>query len=141
MKCSQFYPVIMTDAVARTAQFYVEHFRFKPVFESDWYVHLQSGEDPQVNIAVLSGDHHTIPPEGRGRVSGLLINFEVVDVDSVFARAEAAGLPILLPLRDEPFGQRHFITRDPNGVLIDVITPIPPSPEFAAQYAAGAVLV
>ncbi|MFX4229610.1 MAG: hypothetical protein ACFHHU_17570 [Porticoccaceae bacterium] len=45
----------------------------------------------------------------------------------------------MLPLRDEPFGQRHFITRDPNGVLIDVIKPIPPSAEFLAQYAADAV--
>jgi len=33
---------------------------------------------------------------------------------------------------------RHFITRDPNGVLIDVIKPIPPSAEFLAQYAAEA---
>jgi hypothetical protein len=39
------------------------------------------------------------------------------------------------PLRDEDFGQRHFITADPNGVLIDVIKPIPPSAEFAELYA------
>lgn len=139
MKCTQFYPVLLTDRVAETARFYTDHFRFAPAFESDWYVHLQSAEDPAVNIAILDGDHDTIPETGRGRVSSLLINFEVEDVDAEFARAEAAGLPILLPLRDEPFGQRHFITRDPAGVLIDVITPIPPSPEFLAQYAADAV--
>ena len=34
----------------------------------------------------------------------------------------------------EAFGQRHFIPADPNGVLIDVIKPIPPSAEFAANY-------
>lgn len=141
MKCTQFYPVIMTDAVTATARFYVDHFRFTPAFESDWYVHLQSREDPAVNIAVLDGQHETVPAAGRGRVAGLLINFEVEDVDAEFARAESAGLPILLPLRDEPFGQRHFITRDPSGVLIDVITPIPPSPDFAAQYAGDAVPV
>ena len=39
----------------------------------------------------------------------------------------------------EDFGQRHFITADPNGVLIDVITPTPPSAEFAAQYAPEAL--
>ena len=139
MRCTQFYPVIMTDQVAETAAFYVDHFRFEPKFESDWYVHLQSREDAAVNIAILSGDHETIPAMGRGRVSGLLINFEVADVDAEYARVEAAGLPILLPLRDEPFGQRHFITQDPAGVLIDIITPIPPSPEFLAQYAEDAV--
>ena len=46
----------------------------------------------------------------------------------------AAGLPILLAIRDEDFGQRHFITADPNGVLIDVIKPIPPSADYAALY-------
>ena len=48
-------------------------------------------------------------------------------------------MPVLLPLRDEAFGQRHFITSDPNGVLIDIIKPIPPSGEFVAQYEAGAL--
>ena len=138
MKCTQFYPVIMTDDIAATAAFYKDHFRFRAAFESDWYVHLQSAEDEAVNLAVLDGGHETIPAEGRGQVSGLLINFEVEDVDTEYARAEAAGLPILLALRDEPFGQRHFITRDPNGVLIDVIKPISPSAEFAAQFAEGA---
>ena len=89
-------------------------------FESDWYVHLQSTEDETVNLAILDGDHQTIPAEGRGRASGLLINFEVDDVDAEFAWAKKAGLPILLSLRDEAFGQRHFITKDPNGVLIDI---------------------
>ena len=138
MKCTQFYPVLMTGDVEGTARFYREHFRFAAAFESDWYVHLQSTEDESVNLAILQGDHETIPEAGRGRAAGLLINFEVEDVDAEYVRAEAAGLPILLPLRDEPFGQRHFITSDPNGVLIDVITPIPPSEAFLAQYAPGA---
>ncbi len=139
MKCTQFYPVIMTDDVAGTARFYQEHFSFAPSFESDWYVHLQSREDEKVNIAILQGDHETVPQSGRGKVSGLIINFEVEDVDAEYDKARAAGLTLLLPLRDEPFGQRHFITQDPNGVLIDVIKPIPPSEEFLKQYAADAV--
>jgi len=134
MRCAQYYPVIQTSDVTGTTSFYVENFRFKVVFDSDWYCHLQSKEDDSVNIAVLSGTHHTIPPEARGTVSGLILNFEVEDVDSEYECAQSANLPILLALRDEPFGQRHFITRDPNGVLIDVIKPIPPSPEFTAQY-------
>jgi catechol 2,3-dioxygenase-like lactoylglutathione lyase family enzyme len=135
MRTTSYYPVIMTSDVAGTATFYVEKLRFTPVFTSDWYVHLTSKEDKRVNLAILDGDHHTIPEQGRGRVSGLLINFEVKDVDAEYERAKAAGLPILLELRDEDFGQRHFITADPNGVLIDVIRPIPPSEDFAAQYA------
>ncbi|MBZ9727881.1 VOC family protein [Mesorhizobium sp. CO1-1-11] len=138
MKTTSYYPVLMTGDVAGTAAFYVRHFGFRPLFESDWYVHLQSVDNKHVNLGIVQGDHETIPEEGRGRTSRLLINFEVRDPDAIHDRILAAGLPILRTLRDEPFGQRHFITRDPNGVLIDVIKPIPPSEEFLARYAEGA---
>jgi catechol 2,3-dioxygenase-like lactoylglutathione lyase family enzyme len=139
VKVTSYYPVIMTADVAGTAAFWQAHFGFVPLFSADWYVHLQLESDPSINLAVLDGQHNTIPEVGRGRVSGLLLNFEVEDPDAVHDRLQAAGLPILLPLRDEAFGQRHFITSDPNGVLIDIIKPIPPSGEFVAQYEASAL--
>lgn len=139
MKCTQYYPVIMTNNVADTAAFYMNNFRFIMAFESDWYVHLQSTEDESVNLAVLQGDHETVPEIARGTVTGLLINFEVDDVDAEYERAKKNGLPILLEIKDEAFGQRHFITQDPNGVLIDIIKPIPPSAEFLEQYSKDAV--
>ena len=139
MKITSYYPVIMTGEVALTAGFYQQHFGFEARFTSDWYVHLQSAADSAVNLAIVEGGHPTIPQVGRGRVSGLLLNFEVEDADSVYAKVQAAGLPILLALRDEAFGQRHFITSDPNGVMIDVIKRIPPSAEFAEQYAVRAL--
>ncbi|RYE51971.1 MAG: glyoxalase, partial [Rhizobiaceae bacterium] len=71
--------------------------------------------------------------------AGMLISFEVDDPDAIYARLQAAGVKILRTLRDEDFGQRHFIAADPNGVMIDVIKPIPPSAEYAAQYAPEAL--
>lgn len=137
MKTTSYYPVIMTDDVAGTAAFYEKHFRFEALFNSGWYIHLQSKEDEKVTLAVLDGSHATIPAAGRGKVSGLLLNFEVEDVDTVYGALSAAGLPILLDIRDEDFGQRHFITADPNGVLIDVIKPIPPKGDYVAMYDAS----
>ncbi|MAS13666.1 MAG: glyoxalase [Nitratireductor sp.] len=139
MKTTSYYPVVMTEKVAETAAFYCAHFGFHPAFEADWYVHLQSSSDPSVNLAILNGNHATVPESGRGQVSGLILNFEVDDVDTEYERLKGAGLPMLLELRDEAFGQRHFITADPNGVLIDIIKPIPPSAEFADQYSPDAV--
>ena len=139
MKTTSSYPVIMTDDVAGTAAFYAAHFRFEALFTSDWYIHLQSCEDEKVTLAVLDGSHETIPAAGRAKVSGLLLNFEVDDVDAVYDTLCAAGLPILLDIRDEDFGQRHFITADPNGVLIDVIKPIPPKGDYAALYEASSL--
>lgn len=139
MKITSYYPVLMTDDVAGTADFYCTHFGFEAQFTSDWYVHLQSRAQPSVCLAVLDGQHGTIPESGRGRAAGVILNFEVDDPDLAYARLQAAGLPILLALRDEPFGQRHFITSDPNGVLIDIVKPIPPSAAYAQQYTAAAL--
>ena len=99
MKSTSYYPVIMTDDVAGTASFYCTHFGFKALFESDWYVHLQSAEEEHIALAILDGSHETIPAIARGRVSGLLLNFEVADVDAIYAACRSAGLPIL---RDDP---------------------------------------
>ena len=135
MKTSQFYPVVMTSQVAQTAAFYQSHFEMVALFESDWYVHLQSAHDDKVNLAVLDGNHDSVPLKNRGQAArGMLLNFEVEDVDAVHAKLLAQDLPMLLPLRSEAWGQRHFITEDPNGIMIDVIMPIAPAEEYAAQY-------
>lgn len=139
MKAISYYPVIMTADVSGTAAFYIQNFGFEALFSTDWYVHLQSKESEHVTLAILEGSHETIPETGRGTVSGLLLNFEVEDVDAVYERLKAAGLTIRFDIRDEDFGQRHFITADPNGVLIDIIKPIPPSAEYAAMYEASAL--
>ena len=135
MKASSYYPVIMTSEVAATAAFYQGHFRFTPLFASDWYVHLQSRDDPSINLAILDGSHDSIPAHARtSQTRGLILNFEVDDPDAVYREIVSAGLPVHVPLRDEPFGQRHFITSDPGGVLIDVIKPIQPTPEYEAMF-------
>ena len=135
MQLNQFYTVLCTDDVAGTAAFWQRHFRFKAVFQSDWYVHLASEVSPSANLAILDHRHDSLPAPFRRKAAGILVNFEVEAVDAEYARAVAAGLKIHVSLRDEPFGQRHFITEDPNGVAIDVIKPIPLSPEFVRQFA------
>ncbi len=139
MKITSYYPVIQTLDVAGTSSFYQAHFRFKPLFTSDWYVHLQAENDASVNLAILQYDHETVPEGSRAPVSGMLLNFEVEDPDALYEEFKTAGLSIAKTLRDEDFGQRHFIIRDPNGVLIDVIKPTEPTAEFANDYAEGAI--
>ncbi|MCM3782405.1 VOC family protein [Neobacillus mesonae] len=137
MKCSGFYPVIMTDQVSDTAHFYRQHFGFEAVFEANWYVSLQLSRDAQSSyeLAILDSSHETIPAAFRRSVNGLILNFEVDDVDAEYERLIShEGLPLHLDIRDEEFGQRHFITSDPNGVLIDVIKMIPPSSAYSDQY-------
>jgi uncharacterized glyoxalase superfamily protein PhnB len=134
MRTTSFYPVLLSADVPAASAFYQRHFRFRPMYEAGWYVHLQSAEDPGTNLAIVARDHETIPASARGRTGGVLLNFEVEDVDAEYCRLGGEGLEVALPLRDEVFGQRHFILQAPDGVLVDVIRPIPPSAEHAALY-------
>ncbi|MGW2143409.1 VOC family protein [Nonomuraea bangladeshensis] len=133
MELSSVYPVVCTADLAASKDFYVRLFGYEVTFEADWYVSLRRGP---YELALLDHQHPTLPAAYRRPVAGLLLNFEVADVDAEWERLVVhEGLTPELELRDEDFGQRHFIVADPNGVLVDVITPIAPSEEYAAQYA------
>jgi len=125
------YPLLHVRDVAASSRFYQDHFRFEPVFESDWYVQLRGGAKGH-ELALIAFDHDTIPPAGRQPTAHLILSFEVEDAAAEAARFEQAGVTIVQPLRDELFGQRHFIASDPNGLLLDVITPIEPDPDWLA---------
>jgi catechol 2,3-dioxygenase-like lactoylglutathione lyase family enzyme len=135
MKLTGFYTVIGTDDVAAVADFYRTHFGFATTFAADWYVSLARDDDPGRELAILDYTHPTVPEAYRRPAAGVLLNFEVEDVDAEYERlVKRAGLQPVLDLRSEDFGQRHFIVADPAGVLVDVITPIEPSAEFAAAF-------
>ncbi len=134
MKVNSYYPVITVSDVAATAGFYETNFGFTKGFDSGWYVHLVHPDNPGVNLAVMESSHESLPEGYRKDAQGVLLNFEVEDVDAIYARMTASDVEILRPLKDESWGQRHFIMRDPAGVMIDVIKMIPPTAEYAARY-------
>jgi catechol 2,3-dioxygenase-like lactoylglutathione lyase family enzyme len=129
---TSFYPVVMTADVEEAAAFFVRHFGFETTFSAEWYASLRRGD---AELAFLDPAHETIPA-GFGRVaSGLLLNYEVDDARGAYDRLVlAAGLRVALDLRDEDFGQRHFIVVAPGNVLVDVIQNIPPADAYAGAY-------
>lgn len=67
--------------------------------------------------------------------SGLLLNVEVNNVDEVYntLRKDLKD-SIILNIKSEAFGQRHFIIEGPSKILVDVIQVIPPSEEYKENY-------
>ncbi|RMI42868.1 VOC family protein [Streptomyces triticirhizae] len=136
MRLTSLYPVICTARLAESHAFYTRLLGFETTFEADWYVSLRHPAGAGHELALLDHTHPTLPEAYRAPARGLLLNFEVEDVDAEWQRLVVTeGLKPVLELRSEDFGQRHFIVADPNDVLVDVITPIPPSGEFAENYA------
>jgi predicted enzyme related to lactoylglutathione lyase len=133
------YPVVMTDKVAETAGFYRDLFGFETTFDAGWYVSLKNEEGEQpFELAVLQFDHESVPDPFRSRAQGVLINLEVEDATAEYERIQSVpGIQVVKELRDEEFGQRHFILVDPSGTLVDVVENIPPSEAFLANYQNG----
>jgi catechol 2,3-dioxygenase-like lactoylglutathione lyase family enzyme len=138
LQLNSFYPVIGTNRLAASRDFYTQKLGFEITYEADWYISLK--HPAGYELALLNPQHETVPADFRQPLSGLLLlNFEVEDVDAVYQNLiTKQKLPLHLPLRDEVFGQRHFITSDPNGVLIDVIKVIPPDEREAQNYVSSA---
>lgn len=135
MKLQSHYAVLVSTNVPRAAEFYCEHLGFKPSFASDWYVSLLTPGVPGFELAIVQAGHPSIPAPLDGPTRNLILNFEVEDIGPVHdCLIRGHRLPLLLELRDEPWGQRHFITRDPDGVLLDIIQVIPPSEDFLRNY-------
>lgn len=134
MNPQSIYPVIGTDQITVSRDFYTSHFDFDIVFEADWYVSLKSKSNPAYELALLDYRHSSLPEAYRQPARGVLINVEVIDVDEIYTKLKEKGLPMILALRSEDWGQRHFITQDPNGILIDVIQNIAPTGIYAEPY-------
>lgn len=134
------YPLITTPALFEARDFYVRHFGFQPAFEASWFVYLHGPGEEGTRGAVLAfmhPDHPSVPPgpesfDGKG----MILTVEVSDAAALHDKLVAEDAPIIHPLTDEAWGQRRFMTRDPAGVLVDVVQQIDPQPGFWDQYPA-----
>lgn len=130
------FPVLCVDDVDAARDFYVDVLDLTVTFECGWYTALTVDGDVTRQVAIVQAGHASVPEGFNEAARGSLVTVDVDDVDQVHERALAAGLEAVVPLRDEAFGQRHFMLRDPNGTLLDVVQWIRPSREFLREVAA-----
>ena len=128
------FPVLCTESVSESHSFYKNLFGMQAAFEIDWYVQLQSPDNNSIQIAFVKTDHPSVPERFQDMSAGTIVTLEVEDADRYYSKAKELGLVIEVPLRDEPWGQRHFMVVDPSGVLVDVVKLIEPSKEFTENF-------
>jgi uncharacterized glyoxalase superfamily protein PhnB len=113
---------IITSKLAESKQFYQQVLNLGITFENEFYV-LMHTPDQQSSIAFLLPDHPSQQPIFQTAFSGkgVFLTIEVEDVDEVYKRIKDLGIEIIAPIRDEPWGDRHFAFYDPNGIGIDIV--------------------
>ncbi len=77
-----------------------------------WVVTVASPTDTSVQVTIVGNDDPAAPG----------ISVEVADVDSVHSAALEQGLEIIYPLREEEWGVRRFMLREPSGTVVNVLS-------------------
>jgi catechol 2,3-dioxygenase-like lactoylglutathione lyase family enzyme len=128
------FPVFTVKDLAAAKSFYTGHLGFNVAFEGEWYLHLAT--ESGVQVGFLLPDQPTQPsifhPVYSG--SGVIFSLEVEDADAAYAHALEKSLDVVLELRSEEWGQRHFALRDPNGVYLDIVQAFEPTDEYKKGY-------
>lgn len=127
-------PALYVYDLALSKAFYCDLLGLKAAFEADWIVQLADPENEAVEIILQPRTHDLIPEAFRKAPQGCSIAFVVPDCDEHYQKALSMGLEIIQEPRDEYYGQRRFLTVDPDGLLVDVSSNCDPSPEFMAKY-------
>ncbi len=113
---SALYPVIAVENPDATASDFEALLPVERVFDSDWYVQLLS-PNGALQLGLLRFDHDSMPANHQTRASGMLVTVDTEDANGVWTSLNER-FEIVQPLRDEEWGQRHFILKLTGGFLI-----------------------
>lgn len=114
MAVNRIVPNLEAEDPRGSDDFYAGLLGLERAMDLGWIVAFRSPDDPSVQVSLVSKDASS--PEDS------VISVGVTDVDEVYARARQAGYEIVHPLTDEPWGVRRFFVRDPNGLVVNVVS-------------------
>ena len=112
MNISRAVPNIRSERPAETRDFFVNLLGFEVAMDIEWVVALASPTNPSVQVNIIGNDDMAAPG----------ISVEVADVDAVHATAVQRGYEIVYPIRDEDWGVRRFMLREPSGTTVNVLS-------------------
>jgi len=85
---------------------------FEVAMDLGWVVNLTSPSNPSAQIQIIGNDDMSAPG----------ISVQVENVDAIHAKAVERGLEIAYPIRDEDWGVRRFMLREPSGTIVNVLS-------------------
>ncbi|GAB7191939.1 VOC family protein [Kineococcus sp. NUM-3379] len=107
--------------VGASSAFLSRHFGFEERMAADGFASL-TRDDAGMHVIYLRRGLATLPADQRDEhAAGLILAFEVDDLEGELARLESEGVRITMPLTTEEWGERAFQVRDPNGVIVQLV--------------------
>ena len=123
IEVASLFPVFVSQNLDQLKEFYCGFFGFDAVFfDAEFYLHLvHPASGAQLGFLI---PNHPSQPEflhGLAQQGGMVISLEVADAERAFDSARNMDLSVVMPLKEESWGQIHFMVRDPQGFVIDVV--------------------
>lgn len=114
---------IITENLDETKKFYTETLDFGVSFENEFYLLLHT-PNQLAEISFLLPNHPSQKPifQSKFNGDGVYLTIEVEKVDEVYKKLKDKGIHMEIEIRNEPWGDRHFAIKDPNGIGIDIVT-------------------
>ena len=113
--------MLVVSDVEASSRFYCEVIGLESGHGGDEYEQLLHDGEIVLQLHDDGTDDHHGPLADLDQVrgNGVLVWFEVADVDAAAARAEAAGAPVVRALHENPNAhQREVWIRDPDGYSV-----------------------
>lgn len=114
---------IVTNKLAETKHFYTHALGFGITFENEFYLLLHT-PNKEAEISFLLPNHPSQQALFHQQYAGqgMYLTIEVEDVDKMYSELKQKNVGIEIEIRNEPWGDRHFAIKDPNGIGIDIVT-------------------
>ena len=114
---------IITEKLQETKKFYTEVLDFGVSFENEFYLLLHTPNNSE-EISFLQPNHPSQKPifQSAFNGNGAYLTIEVENVDIIYKQLKEKRIQMEIEIRDDPWGDRHFAIKDPNGSGIDIVT-------------------
>lgn len=114
---------IITNKLNECKNFYTNILGFGITYENEFYL-LMHTPNKDAEISFLLPNHPSQQALFQNAFSGqgIYLTIEVDDVDSLYRDIKQKNIPIEIEIRNEPWGDRHFAIKDPNGIGVDIVT-------------------
>jgi uncharacterized glyoxalase superfamily protein PhnB len=105
-----------------SAKFAIDHLGFTEQMSAEGFVAVTRA-DAGFNICYLRTGLNSFKPKDQAGAAGegLLVAFVVDEIDAEYERLRGEGVPIVTPIETEPWGERYFQMRDPNGIVLQLV--------------------
>ncbi|HAO07659.1 MAG TPA: glyoxalase [Chryseobacterium sp.] len=120
MNISSFATCLNVKDVKASSEFFIRHFGFAELMSADGFASLRNIKNNitlifhEIGLEVLPDDFK------QNSTEGVILAFIVTDIEAEEKRLKDQRVVITTPLRTESWGEKLFLLKDPNGILIEV---------------------